>query len=266
MDKSFSEGGEIGNVHKLVFDGNNIETSDAIRLQEQIMRGSTYEKLSNEQCIKEYAKTLVENRGDVVLVIDKPTGCDHRDRYGTDFGPPGGTEKCANTSVYDVKPYRQDFSSAIRHNWYGWICSRESFYDIPDGEKKCFDGAWKERWNAAESWTVFGAHVNYCYSERLPGKCQLKVASNLLYLVIATNVIKLMILLALTTTRFINQDPIVTLGDAAASFIESPEPRTKGSCLGWFGYDEDFPKPFQPTTKRWYAGASRNRWIAASLL
>lgn len=111
------------------------------------------------------------------------------------------------------------------------------------------------------------------WHQGLNSQCQLRVSLNLIYVVIAFNAVKLIIIILIATSRWINDEPLVTVGDAAASFIESPDPRTKGVCLT-SARDIRNNKPFEeisqtvyhPQRRRWFSAGSRFRWTIASLL
>ncbi|KIK55861.1 hypothetical protein GYMLUDRAFT_133161, partial [Collybiopsis luxurians FD-317 M1] len=71
--------------------------------------------------------------------------------------------------------------------------------------------------------------VNYCISHPVVPRCQLEFNLPLLVIVIVFNIVKV-ICMALATGRN-NDKPLVTIGDAIASFIDDPDPHTKDMCL-----------------------------------
>ncbi|EOD51686.1 hypothetical protein UCRNP2_1525 [Neofusicoccum parvum UCRNP2] len=171
-------------------------------------------------------------------------------------------------------------------NWFYWICDQKDVYlkggPIPGASQYeappkdlCSDGLWKTRLDA-DPWVVSGANVRYCLSETVSSQCHLNVAVNLLWVVIAFNIIKLIIVCVLVTSNLINKYPLVTIGDAAASFIESPDPKTKAMCL-YTAKEITSSKSIQTagttlareylsTKHRWSAAVSKRRWILASTL
>uniref|UniRef100_A0A8H7N3W2 DUF6536 domain-containing protein n=1 Tax=Bionectria ochroleuca TaxID=29856 RepID=A0A8H7N3W2_BIOOC len=261
---------------------------NADKLQDQLMHGDRYQNITNDECINAYAKTLIEDRGNVILVMDRPENCSiFNDPFDLRLSEPGHSSlaDCGNTSatsLYAVDNYNNNFSPETDPyitNWYYWICSQESVYRTetendprspPD--KLCSDGAWKDQLGA-DPWRVHGIKVNYCLSEKLNSQCQLRVSLNLIYVVIAFNAVKLIIIILIATSHWINDEPLVTVGDAAASFIESPDPSTKGVCLTSAGYirnnklsEEISQTVYHPQRNRWFSAGSRFRWTIASLL
>ncbi|CAH0028180.1 unnamed protein product [Clonostachys rhizophaga] len=241
---------------------------NADKVQDQLMHGDRYQNLTNDECINAYAKTLIEDRGNVILVMDIPENCSiFNDPFDLRLSEPGHSShaNCGNTSatsLYAVDNYNNNFSPETDPyitNWYYWICSQD-------------DGAWKDQLGA-DPWKVHGIKVNYCLSEKLNSQCQLRVSLNLIYVVIAFNAVKLIIIILIATSHWINDEPLVTVGDAAASFIESPDPRTKGICLTSARdfrnnklSEERSRTVYHPQRKRWFSAGSHFRWTIATLL
>ncbi|KIK55865.1 hypothetical protein GYMLUDRAFT_133530, partial [Collybiopsis luxurians FD-317 M1] len=71
--------------------------------------------------------------------------------------------------------------------------------------------------------------VNYCISQPVEPRCQLEFDLPLLAVVIVFNIVKV-ICMALAAGK-INDKPLVTIGDAIASFTDDPDPHTRGMCL-----------------------------------
>lgn len=114
-------------------------------------------------------------------------------------------------------------------------------------------------------------NVSTCYSETSMDQCKIKFSLPIMILVIICNVAKASCM-ALTVWH-LRRAPLVTLGDAIASFLDNPDPITKDLCLIT---KEDIennvwnrprkPKMWNPVSKRYlYAGNSR-RWIIVNFL
>ncbi|CAH0046098.1 unnamed protein product [Clonostachys solani] len=282
-EESFLHGAAFGDIY---FPGRRTPMNKtAIEgLQDRVMNGDRYERLSNNDCIKEYAKDTVESRGDVILVVDPPENCltlQYNDAISDAASVHYYNPECGNitsTSLYAIETSTQNFQSSAgdyRTNRHYWICSQYAYYPMNDTDilsELCSHGAWKKQLDA-DPWMVKGAKVNYCLSDKLPDKCRFKVAINLLYVVIAFNVAKIAIVDILIATKLINDDPIVTIGDAVASFIESPDPSTTGMCL-WPAKNIKFHKSsgelpaiiHQSTSNRWFHAVSVRRWVISSLI
>ncbi|KAF9060836.1 hypothetical protein BDP27DRAFT_1272762 [Rhodocollybia butyracea] len=110
--------------------------------------------------------------------------------------------------------------------------------------------------------------VQYCLSETTTPRCQLQFNLPLLAIVIAFNIVKVTCM-AMVATRM-RDNPLVTLGDAIASFTNNPEPLTQEMCLASQSYLEGLDKNedttslligYQPQKIRWMTTANRRHWI-----
>ena len=68
------------------------------------------------------------------------------------------------------------------------------------------------------------AFVQYCISESIQPSCAVELSPQLLIVAIVCNVIKVVILVLLLCSTF---KPMVTIGDAIASYIDEPDPSTQ---------------------------------------
>lgn len=86
-----------------------------------------------------------------------------------------------------------------------------------------------------------------CLAEPATSPCALKYTRNVHLAVIAANLVKV---IAMGATLFLYRTPaLVTVGDAIASFLETPDPTTQGLCLCT---NEDF------ATETWTPGPKRH--------
>jgi len=102
-------------------------------------------------------------------------------------------------------------------------------------------------------------------------QCSLSVNASLLVVVAFLNLITV-ICTAGVLAKSAAFRPLVTLGDALASFLRDQDPTTRDACLlskkdvwqGRWGFRE--AKYFVPSTYRWFATPSLPRWLFASFL
>lgn len=74
--------------------------------------------------------------------------------------------------------------------------------------------------------------VQYCLAQRAPAPtCEVDLNSPLLGSVALVNSIALVVAVAVLVKRPSSFHPLVTLGDAIASFLQEPDPTTQGACL-----------------------------------
>jgi hypothetical protein len=115
--------------------------------------------------------------------------------------------------------------------------------------------------------------ISYCLSLVVPSRCSLQIHLWLLLTVVVCNTIKLAcFILTLKEQRGI---PLVTVGDAVASFLSLPYPSVDGMCLlsedvliGALKYDTEdhVPRPvqYQATSLRYHQSISFIRWTIYS--
>ncbi|KAF2430337.1 hypothetical protein EJ08DRAFT_660813 [Tothia fuscella] len=202
------------------------------------------ERLDPDQCISAYAQDLVTSRSDVILVRSKEVGSGKSSGY---------FEQCI------TDPYQ-------------WICAQ-------DGENSCNGAPRCQNRLAAIRRNTTGwfpgksaVAIDHCWSLRVPEKCKVQFSLHLAVVVLILNLAKavLMCLTAVGATA----PPLLTVGDAIASFLGNPEPRTEGMSLV---SKQDVmkeknldtmrsPRVFQSTRERWFRAASKTRWILCILL
>ncbi|BCS26984.1 uncharacterized protein APUU_60032A [Aspergillus puulaauensis] len=78
---------------------------------------------------------------------------------------------------------------------------------------------------------VNGHPVNYCLSEKLPEKCKVQYSLPLAIVVMAFNLVKVAVICYAALTSADTSMPILTSGDAIASFLRTPDETTKGQCM-----------------------------------
>ncbi|KAF5381869.1 hypothetical protein D9757_008364 [Collybiopsis confluens] len=111
--------------------------------------------------------------------------------------------------------------------------------------------------------------VNYCLSQPVVPKCQLNFNAPLLMLVIMFNIVKVTCM-AFAATR-IHDNPLVTIGDAIASFTSDPDIHTRDMCLasGDIFDGREIGKTvcleYQSRRIRWFRAASKRHWMTTLL-
>jgi hypothetical protein len=101
-----------------------------------------------------------------------------------------------------------------------------------------------------------GISIDYCLSEPAEPHCKLHYVLPIAILVTILNLFKAV---AIFYTAFGTQDePILTMGDAVACFLEEKDPTTKGMCL-LSVHDVKKSKDYFPVGAREWAGEQR-RW------
>ena len=130
--------------------------------------------------------------------------------------------------------------------------------------------------------------VDHCLAKSSTETCKLQYSSTILFIVIASNTVKLVSIMM--TLKVIKGQQFVTLGDAIASFLTDPDLNTNGACLATkrnilqnlasskADHCSDDRTSVQTTSEvaawsinkafsnRWRHAPSRRRWIVCMIL
>ncbi|RSL94620.1 hypothetical protein CEP52_012516 [Fusarium oligoseptatum] len=225
---------------------------------EELMRMGTSNKLtklSNLECIRQYATSFQTPHQDVVLVT----------RTGLDPNLTG-----VATLYQFVNNYVGNIESA-----YEWICLGYYGMGCPfDGFDK-FEDVCRDKIPAlekvADDWAPFCQKVEHCYSQPIDEKCQLTFSPTFIAFVLASNALKAAILLYIALKP--PMESFFVLGDAVESFLTVADAFSSDSCLvsvddikakghkDWSG-----ARVWTPVKRRWAAAISRRRWKAGIFL
>lgn len=207
----------------------------------------TLQKLPPDHCISAYATYYQTKYGSLMLITDdtKTTNGDFINFY---------VEPVMNTlELYPAAPY-------------AWMC--DDFVHTPLAAWSCSSRIADIRSNSAK-WVVDGYKVDYCLAEALPQTCTLEFSLPLALVVTLSNLMKVVVICA--TAFHLRNPPLLTVGDAVASFIRQPDEATKSMCLlsremvsmpqssnnSQLQYDEN--------PKQWMSSLSTQRWVACLL-
>lgn len=163
--------------------------------------------LNKSACIKAYANDYLSDRSNLLLVV---------------------SDTANNSTEPEILAYGSDDNDAIDqkitcvNDPYPWICPTH------DCNSRCQDRL-SEVLAQSSSWKPMGQDVDYCLSQSTEEMCKLHFSLVLAIIVIFFNVcqVLLMLMLALRT----QEDRMLTIGDAAASFLSKPDSTTQGCCL-----------------------------------
>ena len=115
------------------------------------------------------------------------------------------------------------------------------------------------------------ATVEYCSGQKVTQYCTVELFPGLLWTVIFCNLIKVACFIALLYIRF---TPLITVGDAVASFLAYPDITTEGlgPCSARDSKECNDWKRNKPSVRwhsrryRWFRGATKQRWIWTILM
>lgn len=123
--------------------------------------------------------------------------------------------------------------------------------------------------------------IDFCLSETVEERCQVQFSGAVMMLVIICNLCKMLVMGYISWKR--PAEPLVTVGDAVASFLDQPDTTTLGNCLAGRenflqasspGPDDD--RNFEnwgqvtircsPRTSYWFRAVSMKRWALLFIL
>ncbi|KAJ5780256.1 hypothetical protein N7457_005416 [Penicillium paradoxum] len=112
--------------------------------------------------------------------------------------------------------------------------------------------------------------VDSCLAQKAPQYCKLQYSLPLTLIVVGFNVVKSAILLYMWL--MIADTPLLTIGDAIASFLRRPDPHSQGYCLlthrevkYWDSMllKDSMPEVFPKRRRRWGSAVSNTRWTSS---
>ena len=189
----------------------------------QLSREGRLERLENVDCIDSYARMIQSNRGSVLLVTQ------------FDVKPELSTKWLTSSSPLS---WMVDSRSAPREDPYQWIC----------GTSTDCAGRIDEVRDSAINWTIMGSNVQYCLSEKIESECTIRWSQEIGVIVVALNLFKAILMVC--TLLSIEEEPLMAMGDAIASFLQRPDPTTVNMCLA-SRTDVMAKHNFNPGPRRW---------------
>lgn len=204
-------------------------------------------RLNNSECIAAYATEFLSNYGNVLLITDDFNstsldfdllGTSYRGTYGIEFDDPFSWI-CVNHSISNIPKHR---------------CS----YYIPDIQADV--DVWIVGNDLADKKHL--ARVKYCLAEPAPALCKVEYSLTWAIVVTVFNFVKAAIICGVALT--LRDIPILTVGDAVASFTGKPDQTTIGNCLLSrtiiHKKAHDDPLRFSRKPRRWASAVSVRRW------
>ncbi|KAF2737403.1 hypothetical protein EJ04DRAFT_574588 [Polyplosphaeria fusca] len=200
------------------------------------------QNLTNIECINAYAQMIQSTRLHVLLVAsdDKYPGRDNNRNYN-------------NSDVYQSDSFdaADAFDSNTAPDTYEWICNDLDMSNTDTCTQRIGDVR-----NNPEAWTANGYPVQYCLSQPAKQVCKLQFSPPIAILVTILNFVKAIIIFY--TAFRVKESPLMTMGDAVASFMDSQDPTTKDMCLLTMGDAKQHKGYFPAGPKTWTQ--RKNRW------
>ncbi|ORY11736.1 hypothetical protein BCR34DRAFT_483765 [Clohesyomyces aquaticus] len=224
-------------------------------------RNGTLDRLEPSACINAYAQMIQNSRSNVLLVASND-----------EFPPSSNHTYFSGTDAYYYTTFTAEDAQSVDYaaDAYYWMCRDTYLYTDPC--PNCYSG--KSRNPCASvidyvrkeprNWTVGGYPVEYCLSDKAPPVCKLQFSLGIAILVIVLNFCKALIILY--TVFGVEDDPLMTMGDAVASFLENPDSTTRNMCLLTMKQAKTYnwcrpalSQEWDPTVHRWKDATSKTR-------
>ncbi|KFA71176.1 hypothetical protein S40288_04711 [Stachybotrys chartarum IBT 40288] len=150
----------------------------------------------------------------------------------------------------------------------GWTLDEvDQLYDaVGDACDKLNDQMTEDEYLESYSARFGGAVIRNTYMSSTPERCKLQFSLPFCWIVTGLNLLKSLVMLYVAYAKF--EDPLLTVGDAVASFLESPDPYTESMCLATRkhfiksrGLWETSPRALTTERKLLFSAASRGRWV-----
>lgn len=204
--------------------------------------------LDKRACIQAYGRQFIPDRKNLVVVVS-------------------GYNSTGWALLKELRFAENGYNTGLQP--FSWICDSMNFPG-----KSCDI---KEAMARADTWTVRGGQVQYCLSEAKPEKCSLQYSLHIMIAVIICNAVKAVcMVLAVFESK---DNPLVTVGDAVASFLNNEDTTTVGMCIvtmkeikkgAWKHAEaiqgEWYPRMWKPYRAFWFTAVSRSRWVLCNIL
>jgi hypothetical protein len=225
-----------------------------LAIMHRAARDGLLERLDRNVCLDAYATNFQSARGDLLLV---------QSGSSIPATSPPDKELYQNASYMLLCIFAQSYSWACSHDF-----DRSHHYNTC--RTPCEDRISSIK-DDPDNWRPFGIEVKECYSLPTEQRCKLMFSPALCWVVTALNLLKavLMMVTAMRTDR----KPILTVGDAVASFMTMPDDTTADMCLvskqdiaKSSGFWQRAPRMVGHGRRFKFAAASPTRWCSCILL
>jgi hypothetical protein len=238
-------------------EGNDV--GDMLKLLWNKSRNNTLERLSPEKCIAAYGTMIQSERRNLLVVTS--SDADYPSIAGVNSSRI--SPAINNTNLHLISGFDAGIDSATDRSSLSWMCS--ALTDETDalcmdrlGELKSPSKPWiisssflsAYRVYSNRQWSDYDEEhqwpVDYCLSEPAPPRCRLHFSSAIAIVVTILNFSKAALMFYVAYSM--EEHPLMTIGDAVASFLDEEDETTKAiSLLSVF----DIKKGYTTGAKKW---------------
>lgn len=255
-----------------------------------------FHPMNTSDCFNAYSSQYTSSWGDVMLVhtstvgLTKMYGGD-RDLVGADILPLDN-RIAINDGIWLYNLNRTIYFKDLPHSSDPRIYPSNMWQCNPAFNATC---GIEQKFRGQESWRPFGQPVQYCLAKKTEEQCRLLFNLDFAVIVMVCNLAKVVCMFL--TLWMHDEAAFMTIGDAISSFLENPDPHTRGFCIfesrlikllwSWDEGKDSMPfsgfipgirfrkmdfiedprsRQWRPKVRRWYASAATSRWILCCLL
>lgn len=253
MRPSFLEG-EAWYLPPCFPDDFNAATDTLLYLQNHI---ESFRKVTNDECLRGYySSSLVSQWANVLFVTEPDTG-----------------NPVLNADAHLTKLDKINGNPWVYCEATGINCELSYLVSHPDELE--YRGCPYQYLPDDDDWGLSPFPVSYCMVEEVEEKCSVRMSLTILIVVAACNLIKIICMLSVLKLKSFH--PLITIGDAIASFLDNRDLSTSGCGLhgvesipAWqagLSWSTRIPRSTPDfRRRRWFRGTRLKRFIVSSFL
>jgi len=187
---------------------------------QHIRNAKNWQRLENKACIEAYGQEFVSAYGDLVAIstnlnaTNPAVAINKVEITSTGFSGVG--------TPYEWICWSTQTTGSQQNCDIGRLISQPKPWKLID-HPRMSDGSGDGRSALPE------LSIDYCLSDPVEERCRLQFSLVIMGIVIGCNVVKTICMVL--TLWYHRSQPLVTLGDALASFLDHPDPTTENMCL-----------------------------------
>jgi hypothetical protein len=187
-----------------------------------------YTNVSTAECFNKYNAQYISDVGNVYLIQSGSTVWRNQSIYALARNRTGDLEwtKEPVPEGYTKQQTGSSFPFLSKPDYYpsnGWRCPSHR-------NMTCNVGDEREVPRDRSKWAPYERPLKYCMVEQVPEICKLQFSFLIATIVVVSNLVKVAVI-GWLLVRFSSFNPLVTLGDAVASWLQRPDPETRDRCL-----------------------------------
>lgn len=213
-------------------------------------------KLENKACVEVYTAPIISANSDLVLVStysDSNNSLLYCETSQDSQLVEGSYQRSGLCSLPVLRNCDPSGVIANGHNWS---------IDVSDTDMTTY--------STSPGSQVNETSIQYCLSKGVEEHCKLQFSLAIMIVVIICNLIKTICMSIIAWKQ--DPEPLVTLGDAIASFLDRPDMTTEGNCIVGKTRFEDSKSwhlllsTWDPKGLPWFRAASQRRWLVCNIL